>query len=68
MNCTTHHHACDCREAKLKALLREVFADAVAEENHGQGMEPNNYNVAYMEINELWIEMYGRELFEDGGN
>jgi len=45
-----------------------VFADAVAEENHGQGMEPSNYNVAYMEINELWIEMYGRELFEDGGN
>jgi hypothetical protein len=68
MNCTTHHHACACREAKLKALLREVFADAVAEKNRELGMEPNNYNVAYMEINELWVEMYGRELFEDGGN
>ena len=23
--CVTHHHACDCREASVKALLREVM-------------------------------------------
>ena len=29
-HCTTHHHACDCREAKFKAL-REA-AQAVVDE------------------------------------
>lgn len=25
MTCTTHHHACDCREARFRGLLEDVM-------------------------------------------
>ena len=43
--CTTHHHACDCREAKFKELeqenaaLRAAFKSAVILREHEDGLD-----------------------------
>jgi hypothetical protein len=29
-NCTTHHHACDCREAATRKLVNELLHGAAA--------------------------------------
>ena len=31
MNCTTHHHACDCREQRTQELIREMFGEIAVE-------------------------------------
>ena len=37
MNCTTHHHACECREKLIKELLRELYWDTASEEYQKYG-------------------------------
>jgi len=56
--CRTHHHACDCREARMYAVLRGVADDLInsADETAHQ---------AYIDINEMWIELYGSEILSN---
>ena len=47
-HCTTHHHACDCREAKFKAL--EAERDKLREEKAQQYQLARYYRTALQEI------------------
>jgi hypothetical protein len=56
--CSTHHHACDCREARLYAVLRGV-ADDLSKSADAAALQ------ACVDINEMWIELYGLEILPD---
>jgi hypothetical protein len=55
--CSTHHHACACREERLHTTLRGVARD-LANSADATAFQ------AYIDINELWIELYGHEIAE----
>ena len=57
-SCSTHHHACDCREARLRAVLRGV-ADDLSKSADATAFQ------AYIDINEMWIELYGYEILSN---
>jgi hypothetical protein len=55
--CTTHHHACDCRERALRDHLRQI-AD---EMRHVSKRDP--WAAVWLgELNRMWVELYGEEL------
>jgi hypothetical protein len=56
--CSTHYHACDCREARLYAVLRGV-ADDLSKSADATAFQ------AYIDINEMWIELYGHEILSN---
>lgn len=59
--CTTHHHACDCRESALLETLWGICKDLRSE-----GMKGNEPAfAAFVEINEHWLEWYGCEILDD---
>lgn len=58
--CTTHHHACDCRERKLRKMLQDVCGDLMMSSNA-------LLFKSFVEINEFWIEQYGCEIMDHNG-
>ena len=59
--CVTHHYACDCRENKLLQTLWPVCKDLLSEGQKGN----DTAFAAYVDINEMWLEMYGVEILDD---
>jgi hypothetical protein len=62
--CTTHHHACDCRERALREALIPV-----AKEMREVGLAGDDRVFQwYADLNEMWLGLYGRELTEEPEN
>ncbi len=59
--CVTHHHACDCRETRLLATLKPLAQELL---NHGKNGDETAF-CAYVDINEMWVELYGCEILDD---
>lgn len=61
MSCTTHHHACDCRERKLLETM-----GLVALELRDKGLKGNDVAFqAFVDIDEMWLELYGCSITDD---
>lgn len=50
-HCTTHHHACKCREYMTREVLRGVIEDL--EENGTP-----DFDQMYVDLNELYLFLY----------
>jgi hypothetical protein len=60
-NCTTHHHACDCRERKLLAVLKPHMTELKLE-----GLRGNQVAFqAFVDVDETWRELYGCSIEDD---
>lgn len=60
-NCTTHHHACDCRERKLISVLKPHMTKLKLE-----GLRGNEIAFqAFVDIDETWRELYGCSIEDD---
>lgn len=60
-NCTTHHHACDCRERKLLAVLKPHMTELKLEGLRGSQVAFQ----AFIDIDETWRELYGFSIEDD---
>jgi hypothetical protein len=59
--CTTHHHACDCRERKLLAVLKPHMTELKLE-----GLRGNQIALqAFVDVDETWRELYGCSIEDD---
>lgn len=59
--CTTHHHACDCRERKLLAVLKPHMTELKLE-----GLRGNKVALqAFVDVDETWRELYGCSIEDD---
>lgn len=59
--CTTHHHACDCRERKLLAVLKPHMTELKLE-----GLRGNQVAFqAFLDVDETWRELYGWSIEDD---
>lgn len=59
--CTTHHHACDCRERKLLAVLKPHLSLLRIEGLNGSEVAFQ----AFVDIDETWRELYGCSIEDD---
>lgn len=61
--CTTHHHACECRELALLNTIKPTASSL-----RDAGLNGNEVAMqSYIDINEIWIELYGCEILDDNG-
>ena len=59
--CSTHHHACDCRERKLLAVLKPHMTELKLE-----GLRGNQIALqAFVDVDETWRELYGCSIEDD---
>lgn len=60
-HCITHHHACDCRERKLLAVLKPHMTELKLE-----GLRGNQIAFqAFVDVDETWRELYGCSIEDD---
>ena len=59
--CATHHHACDCRERKLLAVLKPHMTELKLEGQRGNQIAFQ----AFVDMDEAWRELYGCSIEDD---